>query len=300
MWKKIKKNWKKGIKYVLALLLIGAIVFLFIMNGAKSIPQCLTDKKALENVYYMTQILASMAVIFSALIAVWQYSLTAKAERNKFDNDKIQSAIELAEYYKDNILNRYAFLKEVFDKNGISSYLRNIEVEKMVDFDADELRIIMPQEQVEKIKRILSSTDFNKSVIEIVQKRGIEYNTEIERIIEEKEEELDQKDNEIIRIYFLNEIVNKTLNNVEYFAMNFTHNISSEIVVYSSLSATYIDMIQILYYNIAKNNCNDENRYFTNAIKLFDIWKNRKLEKRKGLRELKRKSIEYGEEAKSV
>lgn len=70
-------------------------------------------------------------------------------------------------------------------------------------------------------------------------------------------------------------------------------------VVYTSLSQTYLPMVQMLYYNIAKNN-HDAERYFTNVIKLFNIWKKRRKEKETVLKEMKRKCIEYGDSAKRI
>lgn len=81
--------------------------------------------------------------------------------------------------------------------------------------------------------------------------------------------------------------------------MGFTHNIANEAVVYTSLSQTYLSMVQMLYYNIAKNN-HDAERYFTNVIKLFNVWKKRWQEKEAVLKDMKRKCIEFGESAKRV
>ena len=71
---------------------------------------------------------------------------------------------------------------------------------------------------------------------------------------------------------FLGKIISRTLNNMEYFALHFTHNAADNSVIYKSLHQTYIDIVQMLYYHIAKENPMSPSKYFTNVIELYVLW----------------------------
>lgn len=70
----------------------------------------------------------------------------------------------------------------------------------------------------------------------------------------------------------MSKIVNDLLNDMEYFSMHFTHGVADESVVYQSLHQTYVECVQLLYYNIAINNKTDGTQYYTNVVELYRIW----------------------------
>lgn len=68
-------------------------------------------------------------------------------------------------------------------------------------------------------------------------------------------------------------MVQDVLNNLEYFAMAFTHKTADESVIYQSLHNSYISVVRLLYYDISSNNRDGESKLFTNVIELYNIWK---------------------------
>ena len=79
-------------------------------------------------------------------------------------------------------------------------------------------------------------------------------------------------DGTVILMKFMGNIVTEILNNLEFFAMHFSHEIADESVVYQSLHQTYLEIVYALYYNIAIKNEFRESKYFTNIIELYEKW----------------------------
>ena len=86
-----------------------------------------------------------------------------------------------------------------------------------------------------------------------------------------------EEDTPILSTFF-GSLVFRVLNNMEYFALHFTHNVADQSVVYKSLHQTYIDLVQMLYYNIAVKNPLSPSKYYTNVIELYEIWHDRSIE----------------------
>lgn len=94
MMKSILNNRKV---FSIALVLIGVL-------GTFIPPLCIAREKSVENIYYFSQIVSAIFVISGVVIAGWQYYLTSRAELSKLQLDKVQKSIDLARFYKDNIL----------------------------------------------------------------------------------------------------------------------------------------------------------------------------------------------------
>ena len=135
----VKFSWRKWVIGIIFVLLTIGVVMLFSINGAQNVNHALTDGTILENVYYVTQIVASLAVVIGGIIGVWQYTLTTKAERSKMNIECIQRAIDLAEYYKNNILKKYAPIQFVYKNSGLMEIVKKIDKSKIDVFDKTEL-----------------------------------------------------------------------------------------------------------------------------------------------------------------
>lgn len=81
-----------------------------------------------------------------------------------------------------------------------------------------------------------------------------------------------KENNSTVEQYMMSKIINDVLNDMEYFSMHFTHKVADESVVYQSLHQTYIECVQLLYYNIAVNNKTDGTQYYTNVVDLYKTW----------------------------
>lgn len=153
----MKITKRKIIVFVFVFLVILSLKKLCNINGIFTLQQISSQKSGLENVYFVSQIVAAIFVIIGSVIAGWQYMLTASAERNTIEKDNVQKAINLAEYYKDNILNQHAIIRYVFKETGMFDIIQEFDVKKMKEFDTFEAKDIITSEQRNRIQMINKS-----------------------------------------------------------------------------------------------------------------------------------------------
>ena len=190
------------------------------------------------------------------------------------DLAKINKAIELAEYYKDNILNYYLPIDNLFEISGIKKILLQSDNKPMNSFDEIELKQRFSSEQIEAINKIIDSDAFGDAVAQVAVFSNLKLN-----IVKKKE--VDKESGEAktyvskkqIADEFYDKVICKTLNNLEYFAMFFIQGVAEEDSIYQSIHQTYIDIVELLYYQIADNNKKPSDKYFTKTIELYKIWK---------------------------
>lgn len=276
-------------KKIVTFLFAGGLIYVaykgFVMNGAKTINEMITNGSALEKVYYIVQIIVGISMVIGAVVAVWQYVLTARSERMKINNDKVEKAVKLSGYYKDNILEGIVILRKVFEKSGIKEIMAKIRPGEMKAFDKAELDMVLSQADIKKINKIMHS----KEMLEIIQRECMPYlyrNSSLKKSHEDIADDAAQMDS-MTEQNRMSKIVNDVLNNMEYFSMHFTHGVADESVVYQSLHQTYVECVQLLYYNIAINNKADGTQFYTNVIELYRIWYEKQRENRE-------KSIQSG------
>jgi len=249
-------------KFITVLISVG-FVFLIVksmrLNNVEDFQSAFTCTAALENTYYIVQIALGLFLCIGAVIGIWQYVLTARSERAKISKDNIQRAIDLAGYYKDNILHELVIFNDIFEKSGIKVILDKIKPEDMKNFDVNELESVLSKTDRDDISNIMHSEEM-KDILSKAN-RAISRN---DFDFESNNDSIDKKS--------LSHTLNAVLNNMELFAMSFTHGTADESVVYQSLHQTYIKLVQLFYYNIAINNIPNGTQYYTNVIKLYKIW----------------------------
>lgn len=286
-------NFFKSKKVQAILLILAAIFTEFIsaviyrnINNTIPFPEIL---------YYSSQIVTSIFVISGVVIAVWQYYLSSKSSKTDLEIVQVQRAIDLSEYYKDNILRYYPAIYYIFSHTGITDILDTIKPEQMKEFDSQELNHIFTPAQINRLKELQKTDEFVKSVIEANDiynlhlkihgsKREIEREGSIEITI--------AIDKFSVAIAFTSNLINDVLNNMEFFALHFKHHTADESVIYQSLHQSYFEIILYMYYYIAKNNTDPTNKFYTNVIWLFNKWRETK-NKQNSERCEKSRSIPY-------
>lgn len=221
-----------------------------------------------ENAYYIVQIVMSCVVACGVVIAALQYYVTSRANR-------IEKAIEMAEYYKENVLSLFSVVCFVFSQTGILEELQSVNNQKLVHFDIEEAKELFKLEQLKKIEELMHS----EKLIESIVKADNLYHIGLakEEILIEGGKKIQYNPDEIYRTFW-GDYMEKLMNNLEYFSMYFMHNISDETVVFPSLNQTYISIVEMLYYHISKTNKLEEPKYYTNVIALYKKWKTRNQE----------------------
>lgn len=299
MSSKKKSLYKSAIKFVLdhrpIFTIIFVILYIAITIGLWLLIPSESATKSLNSLGIAAEISSFLFIVISSIIAVWQYHISCKQETIKNDTDKVQKSIELMEYYKDNVLDKYTAIKFIFKNAKISNITEKINKCQIRDFNSTEIEELLSKEDVEEIKRIEKSKEYIVSILMAneafnLNLPGIQYNEDGDN---GDEGLLKVNENKIINA-FLSNYISNTLNNLELFSMYFTHNIADESVIYQSAHQTFIAIAELLYYNIAQNNTLDCSTYYTNLIELYRVWKSRQLEQKKVITNQKRNSIVKG------
>jgi len=287
------KNFFKSKKVQAAALIIFAILLeifvAFFFKGKKG--------SYAENLSYACDFVSSIFVIGGVVIAVWQYYLSSKCKNRNLQIVQVQRAIDLSEYYKDNILRYSPGIMYIFDNTGIKEILDEVRIDDLKDFDIHELENLFTPNQIKKLQSIQNSDIFYQRVVEANDIYGLNFNLIAQQIVTENKEGKEGKevvvkiDKNSIVISFMANLINATLNNMEYFALHFKHNTADETVVYQSLHKTYLELVKYLYYYIANNNRSSTNKLYTNVIWLFKKWREKQIDQN-DVRSLKAESLQ--------
>lgn len=250
----------------------------------------------IEILYYSSQIISSIFVISGVVIAVWQYYLSSKSIKRDLAIQQVQRAIDLSEYYKDNILKYYPAIEYIFKQTGISEIIETLRIDQLHDFDENELKKLFSLKQIEKLKAIQSSDEFSEKTVEACLIYGLDDIKGKAITISDNRisgSSVDKVPNSIV-VAYISTITNKLLNDLEFFSLHFSHRTADKSVVYQSLHQTYLKMIQYLYYDIAVKNTDSTSKYFTNIIWLFNAWRDKKTEQNTTRDEMNRTIMHKG------
>lgn len=169
MRKETKKNkfkeWILGHRKIVTITIIIfsiTFIFLFAMFYKKHIK---SNNEYILILSYSAQIVSALFVISGVVIAIWQYYLSyIDSQRNK-DLICVQKAVDLSEYYKDNILCYISPINYIFTKSGISDILKKIDKDRIKHFDIKELETFLSEDDTKHLKEIQTSDNFFDIII---------------------------------------------------------------------------------------------------------------------------------------
>lgn len=293
MFNKILGFIKNKNKIATIILTIIMLVIICIPLFIGKLPLVSSDLGRIEIVEIIAQIFASLFVIIGSFIALSQLYIYRTTERGRVEDEKIERALKLSEYYKNNVLEPYAILLNVYKKAGIFDILQK-EKNRMLLFTAEEMSGIFSESELKKLENIFTSQEFVRAMISIneilsLNISGVETKVRSDengRVIKNFDIDI----NKALNDFHIN-YVGKLMNNMEQFAMYFTHNIADESVVYQSLYPTYIEMCITLYYDISKCSQPGKAQLYRNVQKLYLIWLNKTNHKKEIIDE---QSVDHG------
>lgn len=245
------RKWLLGHRKLVTTCIIVISILLMISSSLLFFKFQKEQNVYVELLYYITQIISSIFVISGVVIAIWQYYLSCMDSNRNIDVICVQKAIDLSEYYKDNILAYIAAMEYIFDNSGISEIFSKIDKSNIEHFDQKELFIYIKDEDRDKLKKIQNTVKFSEVIANANAIYNLGLNDELIKLCRKHDcTKFEQKQIST----FLGKLITKILNNMEYFSMHFTHNVADETVVYKSLHQTYIKLVKMLYYHIAIKN----------------------------------------------
>lgn len=283
---KTKINFKKIFSFfaehkkitVITMIIISIVVEIIVSHYSY---KALNGKTPyLELLYYSTQIISSICVTTSVIIAAWQFYLTSKSTKTNLEVIQVQRAIDLSEYYKDNILCHMRAINYIFDITGVTDIIKKIDPKQMKNFDECELKTFLTDEDINFLSELGNTEEF----FNCIQDANLIYNLNFNMNENTKHEDVSA---------FAAAFFSSVLNNMEFFAMHFSHKVADETVIYQSIHQTYLRLVHLLYYHIAKQNSLAPGKFYTNVIDLYITWNKYKDEQEKdyleGVRNLQKK-----------
>ena len=236
-----------------------------------------------EVLYYTTQIVSSIFVTSGVIIAVWQYYLSSKSAKTDLEVIQVQRAIDLSEYYKDNILRYMPAIVYIYNRTGISEIVKKIDLESLEHFDEAEMQKLLTKEEILKLDELTKTDNFINVFMNANYIYGLGFQPYVLKNIPHP---FSCSDDDVCEIVpdkeaigaFVGNLFCDVLNNMEFFAMHFSHCTADESVVYQSLHQTYLSIVHLLYFKIARINKASATKYYTNVIWLYKKWINRKKE----------------------
>ncbi len=252
---------------------------------------------SLDRIEKAAGIISFLFIVISAVIAVWQYYISCRNEHIKNETERIQKSIDLIEYYKDNILDKGVAIINIFRTAKISEILGKINNAKMREFNNYELHQLLSDDDISKLKEIEQSDSFITAIFIANES----FNLNIPGITYCDDSTIKIKNAQKVLNAFMEHYLTKTLNNLEYFAMHFTHNLAEENVIYQSAHQTFIEIVESTYYHISSQNSSDSCcKYYTNLISLYNNWKSKQTENTRNMMDCQRNFIEQGPKAKKI
>ena len=206
---------------------------------------------------------SSIATALSMIFVAHQSRLMKKSFRYNCEWQEKAKAVELACTYKDKILPNTSYLSTFMrlTNSGI------LDMVKSVKRNTDNLPALLALRE-----RCSSRVDI------IARNQTNELYSSLSSFLSSPPDK-EQMDKALFILWSeFNEIQIETLNSLEFFAMNFTSEVADETMVFQSLHQTYLNIVQLLYYQIAIRNTNVKDKYYTNIIALYHTWSARDLE----------------------
>lgn len=239
---------------------------------------CVECKMYTESLYFISQFFNCAVVACGVIYAAWQYYQSVRDSKRNTDIIRVQKAIDLARFYKDNILEKYPPIRYVFANSKIAEILKKIPLDRLHAFDARELNTYLSDIDIKELKSLQYSDEFFEALLDAndIYDMGFKVNKEIRDIKDNGDDTqtitFSLKKEPVIIAFFRN-YIDEALNNMEFFAMHFSHNAADSSVVYQSLHQSYIELVEALYYFIATQNDDYVNKFYTNTIDLYKKWK---------------------------
>ena len=262
-------------------------------------------KDSWDIIFGFVQGVGALATAGSLIYIVRQVKLQKKEIGINLDYQKREKALEMCQYY-ENLLDDIFEIQRLFKE-----YWKNLNIQpvfRMEKFTKDEILEKHSESEVEKMQEVSievvlkqyfekNLTKENIKMYNIFDNRG--YKEFSEKDFKKMSKDVAVKMRELNTEFILLQmsIGNKTyqkfnsvLNKLEYFSMSFISGIADEEVVYQSLHQSFFTIVSFFYPSICLfNSKGGKDKYYTNLIELYNIWKKREKKQEKTEKQYKQK-----------
>lgn len=327
---KFKKKLIELLKYIyriiniIALLVLGLFILEMFVKDLDILHKIL-DVKYVEtlNITYLKKFKLESIYYISAIVSLgfigYQVFISRKDMVMRFNYQKREKSIDMAKEFSE-LIDDTSLLNFFIQKSNLNKKFNESlnNYIKIKEFDVNEMKKlfgITPEEvknalEIEKIdfKEIASMYSYinrknkeNLKNYEICKSNNfcIYSKEEIQNAEDSKKKKM-EINNFCVKIIKeevkkeLQDVTTKTLNKLEWFAMNFITKIADEETVYPSLHQVYLKTIKSFYFYISSKNTNgNKDKYYGYVIQLYCLWAER-------YNEFMKKEIEAQEKANKI
>lgn len=229
----------------------------------------------------LLQSIGAIATSFTLIFLAWQIKLQKKEMNTNLEYQKREKAIEMCKYYlyqeywKTLNITQKITMKD-FTKTEFLSYFSEDMLNKMSYLPRNFLIEDFFENSLNNQTKFFEIyTEFKKRNYRFYSKKEIE---ESEEKIK-KERRLSNIKLELLGNNLFEKMITKNesvVNKLEYFSMNFISGIADESVVYQSLHQSFFGVLSFFYPQIClANDGTGKDKYYTNLINLYNLWKER-------------------------
>jgi len=188
--------------------------------------------------------------IIVAIITFLSLILVYWDYRRRKNLEKAEKSIKIAEKFAKDIITPLAIICAFFKQKGLDIIINKQNFVRFIDFDFDELNELYSKEDINNYNNIISKED---------------------------------SDGEI------RNLICDTLNELEYMCMNIATKVADEKYIYNSLHQQFFKSISLLYFSISISNTDNKDKYYTNIIQVYNIWKKKYIKAEKKEKKIKDK-----------
>lgn len=245
----------------------------------------------LERLYYYSQIIGTGILIITLVAAIVSSIIAFKEYRHNKRRCQLEKAIDIAKEYKTLIENSTIVMNIIQQESNVLKIINKIKLDQLNDFDSEECSKIFTQED-----RIILNDFFIKkkaSMEPIIQMHALMNPVTLDHIVS-NEGKLMDLEAKALKSAFYSRIVS-LLNELEHISMALISNIAEKDILFQSLHQSFFGFIVSFYYYICTQNTDPSDKYYTNLIELFRIWRDRDKENKEKIEQAELDEARYQE-----
>lgn len=194
--------------------------------------------------------------VIVAIIAFVSLLLVYIDYRNRKNKERAEKSITIAEEFAQSIIPKVSILFKHFESTKLMDITNKVKFINFSDFDSDELKELYSKEDIKKYQQI---------------------------IIDNHTFKINNKDVD------LSGFITSILNELEHMCMYITTKVADEKYIYNSLHQQFFKAISTVYFHICFTNTNNKDKYYTNVIAVFNLWKKKYIKVSKKEKKIKKK-----------
>lgn len=237
-----------------------------------------------------------ITIPYTAGWAIFQFKKSSIAKKQ-------EKAVEAAKAFSESLVDDLYLVNTVYLNSALKENIPSEEsmVTQIKYFNVEEVRRVFKKDSyvteykskrnhyLEQLDNLYHIELYKKitSYSEINEIKELEVKAQQNTLTEEEKMKIEEKIKQIPNIpYHFLELVSRTLNKLEYICMDFSTTAADSNYIYQSLHQIFLRTIRALYLEISCININSTDKFYTNIIHVYNIWRNKyvkdkKIEERK-------------------